>query len=484
MKKILYISLIALIFVVGCDDRLEDLNTDKRNPAVVDPETLFTQALRETYDMMVSISVNENVFELYAQYWAQTTYPEESQYDLTTRTIPQSFWTNGYRDALIDYKESKRLMQEQLEAGGSGISDEELTNRIAIIDIMSAYVYTALVDAFGDIPYTEALDPNNLSPVYDDARSVYDASIANIDAALNAIDADAGGFSDIQDPVYGGDMNSWILFANSLKLKLGITLADVDKAASVSIVNSALAGGVFASNDDNASIAYQGSAPNTNPIYEGLVLSGRQDFVAANTLVDEMNDLNDPRREVYFRDNLGAGVYDGGIYGDANNYSGFTQVGDLLHTADLPGTILSYSEIEFLKAEAAARGGYSVSETAESYYNAGIEASFDQWGVDGSAAYIAQEDVAYATAAGDFKQKIGIQLWLALYTQGFEAWNTWKRLDFDVLRPLPEEDDLSRLPVRLTYPQNEAQLNGTQVRAAAEKIGGDEISTKVFWDIN
>lgn len=484
MKKILYIALFTLFFV-GCDDRLEDLNTDKRNPAEVDPTSLFTQALRETFDMMVSINVNDNPFNLYAQFWAQTTYPEESQYDLTGRSIPANFWTNGYRDALIDYKESRRLIQEQLATGSTGLSDAVLNNRIAAINIMSAYVYAVMVDTFGDIPYSEALDPDNLNPKYDDARSIYGSVIDSLDMAIANIDTGEEGFPIAQDPLYEGDMENWVLFANSLKLRLGMRLADVDKPASVTIVNEALAAGVFMSNEDNASMTYYGSSPNTNPIYEDLVLSGRADFVAANTVIDVMNALDDPRRTVYFRENLGDGDFEGGIYGTANNYSAFTQVGDILHTPDFPGTIFNYAEVEFLQAEAIERGGYMVEGTAEQHYNAGIEASFNQWGLSDAmyASYIAQPDVSYNTASGDWKQKVGIQLWLALYNQGFEAWSTWRRLDFEAFNAPPglTFDDI---PLRFTYPLEEAQLNGPNYLSAGEKIGGDVVSTQVFWDVN
>lgn len=484
MKKLLYISLLTLFFV-GCDDRLEDLNTDKRNPAEVDPTSLFTRALRQSVDMMVSISVNDNPFNLYAQYWAQTTYPDESQYNLTGRSIPRNFWRNGYRESLSNFNNAKMLIQEQIESGTSGISEEVLQNRIACIDIMMGYVYSTMVDAFGDIPYTEALDPDNLTPAYDDARTIYNSIISNLDAATAAIDTDAAGFPTDQDPMYEGDMSDWVLFANSLKFRMGMRLADVDKAASVTIVNQALSAGVFSSNADNASMTYYGAAPNTSPIYEDLVLSGRQDFVAANTIVDKMNALDDPRREAYFRENLGDNVFDGGTYGDANNYSGFTQVGEILHTPDFPGTILSYAEIEFLKAEAAERGGYSVgsgSAVAAGHYYAGIEASFDQWDVEGLSSYIAQPDVAYSSAPGDWRQKIGVQMWLALYNQGFEGWTTWRRLDFEGFNA-PPDMEIGDIPLRFTYPLEEAQLNGEEYAKAGNAIGGDTVDNPVFWDV-
>ncbi|UII34373.1 SusD/RagB family nutrient-binding outer membrane lipoprotein [Fulvivirga ulvae] len=484
MRKLLYISLLTLFFV-GCDDRLEDLNTDKRNPAEVDPTSLFTRALRESVDMMVSISVNNNPFNLYAQYWAQTTYPDESQYNLTGRSIPRNFWRNGYRESLSNLKNAKGLIQEQIESGVTGLPEAVLQNRIACIDIMQGYIYSVMVDAFGNIPYTEALDPDNLSPAYDDARTIYNSIVSNLDAATAAIDAGAAGFPTEQDPMYEGEMSNWVKFANSLKFRMGMRLADVDKSASVTIVNAALSAGVFTSNDDNAAMTYYGASPNTSPIYEDLVLSGRQDFVAANTIVDKMNTLNDPRREVYFRENLGAGVFEGGTYGDANNYSGFTQVGDILHTPELKGVILNYAEIQFLKAEAAERGGYNVSSgssAAADYYNSGIMASFDQWGAEGSSSYISQIDVAYASAPGDWRQKIGVQMWLALYNQGFEGWTTWRRLDFDGFNA-PPGMTVGDIPLRFTYPLEEAQLNGEEYAKAGAAIGGDDVSTKVFWDV-
>ncbi|WP_224997635.1 SusD/RagB family nutrient-binding outer membrane lipoprotein [Cesiribacter sp. SM1] len=483
MKRLLYISILTLFFI-GCDDRLEELNTDQRNPAEVDPTSLFAQGLRQTHDNMASISVNNNPFNLYAQYWAQTTYPDESQYNLVTRSIPFFFWRGVYRDALAQFQEARELTVAQVESGTSGIDEAVLQNRLAALDIMIGYNYHVLVDVFGDVPYTEALDPDNLEPVYDDARTIYNSVIENLQAATASINPEEPGFPANQDPMYFGDMEKWQKFGNSLLLRLGMRLADVDPAASVSIVNNALAGGVFESNADNASLAYLGASPNTNPIYEDLVLSGRADFVAANTLVDIMNDLEDPRRAAYFRQNLGEGVYQGGVYGSANNYGANTQIGDALHQPDFPSTLLNYAEVEFLQAEAAERGGYSVSGSAAEHYHAGIEASFNQWGLSdaAAAAYIAQPEVNYTTAPGDWRQKIGLQLWLALYNEGFEAWSTWRRLDFVALTP-PEDMDMSDIPLRFTYPLEEGQLNNPNYTAAASRLeGGDVVGSTIFWD--
>jgi hypothetical protein len=475
MKKILYISFMALFFM-GCDERLEELNIDRRNPAEVDPSSLFTQGLRESVDMMTNLNVNTNPFRLYAQQHAQTTYPDESQYNLVGRSIPARFWAAGYRDVLIDLKTAKELLRESQAAGTSGLTQEVAQNRIAAINITMSYTYAVLVDVFGDIPYTEALNPEETTPKYDDARTVYNAVLDSLEVAASAISPDVAGFAAAQDPLYGGDMAQWYKFANSIRLRLGMRLADVDKAASVAIVNDAVADGVFESNADNAAFQYFGSAPNTNPIYADLVLSGRADFVAANTIVDIMNELNDPRRSVYFRENLGTGVFEGGTYGDANSYAGFTQVGDILHTPDLPGVLMNYAEVRLTLAEAVERGGYNVSGTAAQHYHAGIMASINQWGLSDAEAeaYISQPDVNYATAGGGWEQKIGEQLWLAQYNQGFDAWTTWRRLDFEGFTP-PPGMEFSDIPLRFPYPLEEAQLNGENYEVTT-------VDMPIFWD--
>ncbi|AFM04491.1 hypothetical protein Fleli_2109 [Bernardetia litoralis DSM 6794] len=520
MKKRIIALILAASFTTftSCDERLEELNTDKINPAQVSASSLFTKGLKEGFDRMGSINVNDNPFRLYAQFWAQTTYPEESQYSLTSRNIPAAFWNSGYRDVLIDLAESKKITEIELENDAARTAT--LTNRIACIEIMSAYTYTTLIDVFGNIPYSEALDVSNLSPKYDDAQTVYSDLITRLDAAISSTDVGTEGFSAGQDPVFGGNMSQWIKFANSLKLRMGMRLADVDKTTSVSIVNSALAGGVLESNADNVKLEYMSASPNTSPVYEDLVLSGRNDFILSNTFADYLNSEKDPRVTAYAQANpisfadgdyvlpmnmyvvyddetvyLTAGttisaseesrnpkVFVGGIYGSANAFNNFSKVSSTLYTDPTSAvTIINYAEIEFLMAEAAARGGYAVTGSAAEHYTAGITASFNEFGIDGVDEYLAQSNVAYATAEGDYKTKIGRQMWVALYNQGFEAWTTWRRLDFGIMRALPENAEVT-VPLRFTYPIAEQQLNGTQYSAAGSAIGGDAVTTKLFWD--
>jgi hypothetical protein len=120
----------------------------------------------------------------------------------------------------------------------------------------------------------------------DDAATIYQDLINRVNKALSDLDDSEGSFGSA-DLVYGGDVTLWKKFANSLKLKLGITIADADAALSKSTVESAISGGVFESTDDNALFPFM-TATHTNPIYEDVIQSGRNDFVPANTIVDIM----------------------------------------------------------------------------------------------------------------------------------------------------------------------------------------------------
>lgn len=478
MKKLLFILFIG--FLAGCStDHFADLNTDKKNPSEIPAEPLFTNAVRNFGDQMQSCSVNSNVYRLYAQYWAQTTYPDESQYNMVGRSIPDRFWTSMYRDVLRDLKESKTL----LTATTTSTDEESVAkdNKLAIIDVMEVLTYSVLVDNFGDVPYSQALDEAYFLPAYDDARIIYDDLVTRLQADIAKLNADGGSFSAAEDPIYNGDVAKWNKFANSLLLKLGMRYADADSGKAATIVASV--GEVISSNDDNFAMHYFSADPNTNPLWRSLVQSGRNDFVPANTVVDMMNDLNDPRRDLLLVQ-TDTTIYIGGVYGTANAYSAFSHLGDALKKPELDGVLMSASEVEFLLAEAAERG-YSVSGSAAEHYNAGITASIMEWGgsQDMVDSYLGQSSVAYDSAEGDWKRKIGTQKWLSLFNNGFEGWNTWRWFDLDFFN-VPDGLNASDIPVRMIYPISESTLNGDNKKAASAKYGDDSVQAKVFWDAN
>ncbi len=475
MKKYLIISTVSLLTLGACTKDISRFNEEKKAYANAPAATLFSQGVRQLSDALASPNVNVNVLRLTAQHWATTTYQDEPNYDFTTRNIPQTFWTRLYRDVLANLREAKRLIP-----ANTTTSEEVQKNQTAIADIMEVYTFSVLVNTFGDVPYTEALDANNLFPKYDDAKTIYEDLLKRLDADIAALNPAAASFSATADIVYGGNVAKWIKFANSLKLKLAMTIADVDAAKAKTAVEQA-SPNAFTSAADNAEIKYFATTPNTNPIWSDLIQSKRQDFVAAEALINRLNTLTDPRLAIYFKPNDN-GAYVGGRVGANNTYTLFAKPGTKLELPDLPALLLSYDEIEFYRAEAVERG-FNVGGTAAEHYNNAIRASILYWGgTEGQVnTYLAQPAVAYATAAGDWKQKIGTQKWIALYNRTVDAWTEMRRLDQPKLDPPAAAK--SGFPNRLTYPTNEQTLNGTSYTGAASKIGGDKVESKIFWDV-
>ncbi len=472
MKRILIVA-IVITTVMACDD-LSELNQDMKNPEQVPASALLANAQKELFDFMTSSSVNVNNFRLWAQQWAQTTYADESNYELIERNVNGAAWNRLYAEVLRDLSDARVFIEED-----ENISPTAKANQIAIAEVLSVFTYHVLVDLFGDIPYSAALtdDP---TPGYDAGSDVYADLVTRLNAAIPSLGGDNGlGSSDL---VYGGDGDKWRQFANSLKLRLAIRLADVNGVQARTLAEEAYADGVIMSNDDNFALAYQSSTPNTNPIWVDLVQSGRSDYVAANTLVDQMNALDDPRLPFYFKDPIN-GAYKGGVYGDQQAYNAFSHPGTNQLDPTWPGIILSNWEVQFLLADAAERG-YNVGGTAEEYYNEGVKASIVYWGgTEAQAdAYLANPDVAFSSAPGTPFQRIALQKWISLYDQGFEAWSTYRLYDY----PQMNTAALSGLstPNRYTYPVSEYSLNEENVRVAGSRIDGDKLETKIFWDVN
>lgn len=488
MKKIfLSVAALSLFAMSSCVNEDDDYNLDHDALYQASASVLLTNAQKELADQMTTPSVNLNVFRYFTQYWAATQYTTESKYRVTTRKIPDNHWDALYRKVLGNLETAKAVVLKEVKPITTSDADWAIQqkNKLAIIEIQEVYTFQILVDTFGDVPYTDALQPETIVlPTYENDATIYPKLITRLNAAL--ADMDSSGISfESGDYIYGGDVESWRLFGNSLKLKIGINLADVNPTLAQATVESAYTDGVIDSNSKNAAFNYVTAAPNYNPIFENLVASGRNDFVPAKTIVDAMNGLNDPRRAKYFT--LYGTIYKGGNYGFSNAYSSNSHVSDNIKLANAPGLLFESTEVSFYLAEASARG-YSVGDTAENYYNKAINDSFNFWGLSSSdaSAYLANPDVAYATAPGTWKDKIGNQAWIAYFNRGFESWTTWRRLDAPSLvapsTAYPEAD--GTVPKRLTYPVNEQTVNGANYQAAATAIGADRLATKVFWDIN
>ncbi len=477
MKQIKYMIILLLSAgLFSCE--LPD-NINPKMSATVPSTAIFTMAEVQLVEQVNSIDQNQNISRLLAQYNSQTTYYGESQWNFYDRSLPDEMWETLYRDVLLDFKEVRRLIDLD-----ESIEDEVKTNRKAVVDILEVYAYHVLVDINGDVPYTEALNGrNNPTPAYDDAETIYNDLIARLTADAVALDPGYDGMGEA-DVIFNGDVELWRTFANSLQLRLAMRIADVNPSLSRSTAEAAIARGVFADQSQSAALIYFGVTPHINSLYNYIIQQGRRDFVASNTIVDTMNAINDPRRAYYFT--TVGGEYIGGPYGYRNVFSQCSSFAPEMLQPGFPAILLDYVEVEFLLAEAAARGYNTGTGTAVSHYNTAVTQSILAWGgTEAEAtAYLLQPEVGYSTGstANDFRKKIGLQKWIALYNRGLEGWAEWRKFDTPQFN-IPRNKTAADFPMRMPYPYNEDNLNLANYTAASAAIGGDLVSTKLFWDI-
>ncbi|MCP1301018.1 SusD/RagB family nutrient-binding outer membrane lipoprotein [Chryseobacterium sp. S0630] len=517
MKKIILIlSLISLtVATTSCERDITSLNEDPKHPSIVPSGLLVASAEQALISQMLTPNVNNNISRFFTQQWAQTTYVDESNYDMVTRPIPRSHYnvmmasrsaTVHSAGVLSALRDAKQFLQNE---GGSAVKKK---NNIAIIELISVYTWANLVDTYGDVPYFGTLKAVPGSPgaseiPYDDAKTIYLDLIKRIDAAVAMISTAESGYAD--DLFYKGNMSKWKKMGNSLKFKLAVTLSDADPAFAKNTAEAAYAAGLFESKDDNFGLAAFPSGLFANPVYQEDVQSGRNDLVPSEVLINYMNSTSDPRRARWFvkadrvfdkitgKYKPNTGAYKGGVYGKGNsfvNYShmtspkidinGVPDMGDdndyMLFTENAQGYLLDYSEISFLRAEAAARG-FSVGGTGAGLYGEAITASMTEYGIApaSAATFIA----ANPYDASNWRKSIGFQAWVAMFNKGFQAWNFARRLNYPVFEN-PEDSTVESVPVRMKYSDQEYLLNKANVEKAASKIGGDKVSTKVFWDVN
>ncbi|MDN3550701.1 SusD/RagB family nutrient-binding outer membrane lipoprotein [Mucilaginibacter aquaedulcis] len=467
MKKYI-LALLPLVMLGACKKDFEKLNTNPKLFPTVPAATLVTQAERQLSSAVTTSSVNNNVFRLVEQQWQETTYNDESLYNFDTRNINKQMWNSLYRDVLNNLQLAKGI----IPTDQSFATDAAKANSIAIVDLLQVYSFYYLVTTFGDCPYTQAFDPKNNFPKYDDAATIYKDLLKRVDADIAALNGTVSfGTADI---IYGGSVAKWKKFAYSFKLKMGMTIADYDAALAKTTVAAAAGSGaanVFSANADNATFAYLSATPNTNPIWVDIIQSGRFDYVACKTIADALNLNKDGRASKYFKALDASGNVLGADPGSKANYDSFSHVSDIVTATTAPGLLLDNAEIQFYLAEAAQKG--FITGDAATYYAAGVNASFDYWTATGAAAYLVANPYNATNLAN--------QKWLANYNRGWDAWIETRRLDAPVLHK-PATGAFSEFPVRFKYPVDEANTNGTNYKAASAAIGGDVVTTKLFFD--
>lgn len=505
MRNIRFFIFTVLLFSsISCGKDFGDLNINPNNPSEVSPDFLFTSAAH-SIGLFNSGYGHIYFVHLWAQHFVQNNYTDESRFRIRPDAINFN-WEWLYAGPLYDLVEVQKLLPTATTLDPA----EAVQNKMAIAEVLSVFQWHVITDIFGPVPYYEALQGSrNRTPAYDAQKDIYFDLLNRLKVASGQINTSFGSYGNA-DPIYGGDAAKWKAFANSLRLRIAMRMADVEAAAAQAEVEAAWSA-AFTSNDDNAYFHFLSSQPNNNPLNQQRIDRGDADCGLSRVFIDfTLLPLNDPRLPVFADEKVDGGGYAGRPYGQSSGtaasespdlYSqpsgssavrgvgGFRQM-DVVKP-DALGRFMSYAEVCFILAESKERG-WPVPGSAAEWYEKGIRASLEEWGISDVAvqdAYVNQPAVAYATAEGGWNQKIGVQKWVALFLNGIQGWCEWRRLDFDKLEPCvdgPQFDVGNKpAPVRLTYPTNEQSQNNANYQSALSLLGGsgDRLTTRVWWDV-
>lgn len=499
-----------LVGMVSCTGDFEELN---RNPNAIGanadhPDMLLTHAVESLGDQLFDVWLGHEIGSCWVQHMAKVQYTDEDRY-VPRNDVINSVWNNLYAGPGIEIQRIYEIGQRKGHA-----------NYIGVALVLKSYLFSVLTDLYGDIPYTQAFNPDsNLTPQYDTQESIYLNLIQNLKYANELLNPYGDGIEG--DILFHGDILKWKKFANSLRLRILLRMSghaeqeQFVKSEMSSILGNSTDNPIFTSNSDNAALHYLGSYPNNHPLNE--TYKTRDDHRVSRTLVDVMynpgnHDNPDWRIVVYAQTPQAGGFWIGLPNGltsaKAAAYLGngirrTSKIGEYFIRPNAPAMFMSFAEVNFILAEAAQRNLIDISPlTPKDYYEMGIDASYRQYAreiVENIPVYYPSfEGVSIniddfitdflnhngAWDAANPLQKIATQKWVAMFDQGLQAWFEWRRTGYPVLTPAEDGLNGGKIPVRLRYPSDEYSRNGENVAKAVALQGDDNLNTPVWWDCN
>ena len=486
--KRLGIAVLAVFTITSCSDSFFDVNGSVNTPSFSTPELTLPVAQKQTVDLVEGGYGSMNSLgNLWTYAWAAAGdfafFEDETSYSVTSAFRTTTF-TSAYLGALSNYNYVENN------------ADPKYSNYKAICMIMKAYHFQYLVDAYGDVPYSEAFQrAANPAPKYDDAQEIYNDLIVKLTEAQNIIanPTEATIAVGAKDIMCGGDMTKWAKFANSLKLR--ILLRQVPKLSPD-----------FSSVNNGIGFLGAGETVYCNPGYIALVSGKQNPFYNAFKLNDAggapdnasalratpfaltIFDNADPRKPLYWN-KVGAnyvGINQNGIGGTPS--TGLSSVGNgIFKGPTMSGIIMQSAESLFLQSEAAARG--LIAGNATALYNEGVREAYLQVGASGTDAGTATSTggIYEFPAAATIVQKVDViwkQKYIALmHTNGFENWCEARRLNKLDGNPIPKAPGVingpGNTPIRLLYPTSEISTNQANVPVQTQN---DAFVNKIFWD--
>ncbi len=495
-----------LVFQTSCDEGFDELNRSKTGAISIDPAFQLNNAIINTsfptgtliYDIGIVqqiISPNSGVLT-------------GANYNQDNRDATDDLWQGYYRNVIRNTRDIIFRIKDVPERG----------NLMNMARILQAYAFMVLTDDYGDIPYTQGGNGYNdqvFFPEYDAQQDIYPQIIQELKDASAALDA--GAKIETADILYGGNVDKWKKFANSLLLRAGMRLSKVDPTTAQQVASDAFAAGVITSNADNAKMRHDNNY--LNPVGNTLNSTEAANFYMTEPFVDFLRNTSDPRLSAIAVRYVGAksgpeqttnnqsydaadqigmpmGHDNGSIttvaadLGLASFYD-FSQV-DRRRVADrdAPQYFVTASQTLLLLAEAKERGWITTATTAAEFYNSGVRANMEQMAEYDANSAIASQDIDDYLAANPYDQpnalkQINWQYWVSSLMNGPEAFANFRRSGYPDLAPNPFpgkaiSGDFIR---RVTYPNSEISVNTENVNVAIGRMGADDLDTRVWWDI-
>lgn len=465
----------ALMASTGCTDGFEEANRNPNQTDQVNPEYLFNTSVYNTLDTYCG-SMKKVLLANYAQYYGGAVGGQIQRYANQGSTNDE-YWRKAYNAML-----PLQFVDDKLDADG------EYHNRVLITRIWKYYLYSQAASIWGPIPMSGALSGNPHVP-YDSEKDIYYALLDGLKECAEGIDPDGDAF--IKDPIYPSgngfsDLDKWIKFANSLRLRLAVRICNADEAKAKEVISELMSNEslMMTSNSDNCCAKWGDNVGTRNYFYDYLVVNrdANSDKLhsAGEAILMYTAPYNDPRVKVWFTeadsktmpDNFQWAPYWGqpkvaylpyGVTLEGGNpHSGktavdYSQLKDNFTAESYAEVIMSYAEVCLLKSEAAYKSLGSGSKTAADYYEQGVRASMSQYGVSGGDAesYLQVPGIKWntltdlnSTQYGEdyYKDFIGIvssaitaaesdpvyrqiimQQYIALFYQPLDAWTLHRR---------------------------------------------------------
>lgn len=516
-KKTLGIASVTLSMwaASACTGDFAEMNTSKTQIMTLGPNEypkMFSQALSQG-SYHPSYQTATNLFaDLWAQYYALTTPNFQSDRYHTNMGWIGSHWNPIYTQVVPQLKTILDSYQPS-------------TSEHALANIWWVFSFSRVTDYYGPIPYFDAGIPAN-SVKYDSQEAIYDDFFKKLDAAVTVLKGKTSetpfGTSDI---LFRGDVNKWIKFANTLRLRLALRISKVNSARAKTEAEAAVASGVMLSAADDAMMIRTGvTSADGNGISR---ISGWQEFRMSATMESILKGFNDPRMTVFFQPAFATQTYEGlrnglgpnelVVQSNTNDYNSNVGSRWIRNTGSGSGwenllavnaDIMHAAEAFFLRSEGALNG-WNMGGEAQKLYEDGIRASMATWGFSGAAVdtYIAGttppvapgdsqnsppvSDIPVSWAATEARQReqIGTQKWLAVFPDGCEGWAEFRRTRFpklyNVVHSVNPDVPATQFIRRFPFTDAEKGTNGPAVTEAVKLLNGeDKASTPLWWDKN